>query len=374
MRVLVVPDSFTGTLSAPEAAIAIQTGWQRGAPNDEVTALAISDGGPGFISALLTSARYQAHEITVSDLLHREVKITLASTQLDKFTFFIESAQIVGSQLVETQSPRRPAEYTSYGIGEAIMFALSAGAARIVIGLGGTASIDGGAGLLAALGAQPAELLSRGGGALAGLNNLQLDELIPDIANVELIVAADVDVPLLGNRGAAFGFGAQKGASPELQAELEAALTNFSNLVPVRPDRKNAAVMMGAGAAGGIGYAILALGGSKVAGFEFAAAALELPAAIQNADLVITGEGKFDWQSMQGKAISQLAQLCLAAGKPLLVLAGQVDVGRREWSAIGIVGTYGCSDDGEIPTNPAAALSELAVRVSRTFSPTSWQN
>lgn len=374
MRVLVVPDSFTGTLSAPEAAIAIQTGWQRGAPNDEVTALAISDGGPGFISALLTSAKYQAHEITVSDLLHREVKITLASAQLDKFTFFIESAQIVGSQLVETQSPRHPADYTSYGIGEAIMFAVSAGAARIVIGLGGTASIDGGAGLLAALGAQPAELLSQGGGALAELNNLQLDELIPDIANVELIVAADVDVPLLGNRGAAFGFGAQKGANPELQAELEAALTNFSNLVPIRSDGKNAAVMMGAGAAGGIGYAILALGGSKVAGFDFAAAALELPAAIEGADLVITGEGKFDWQSMQGKAISQLAQLCLAAGKPLLVLAGQVDVGRREWSAIGIVGTYGCSDDGEIPTNPAAALSELAVRVSRTFSPNSWQN
>jgi glycerate kinase len=374
MRVLVIPDSFTGTLSAPEAAIAIQTGWQQGAPNDEVMALAISDGGPGFISALLTSAKYRSHEITVSDLLNREVKITLASAQLDKLTFFIESAQIVGSHLVAAESQRRPADYTSYGIGEAIKFALSAGAARIVIGLGGTASIDGGAGLLAALGAQPAELLSRGGGALAGLNNLKLDALTPAIANVELIVAADVDVPLLGSRGAAFGFGAQKGASAELQAELEVALTNFSNLIPIRPDGKNAALMMGAGAAGGIGYAILALGGSKVAGFDYVAAALDLPAAIEKADLVVTGEGKFDWQSLQGKAISQLAKLCLSTGKPLLVLAGQVDVGRREWSAVGIVGTYGCSDDGEIPTNPATTLSQLAVRVSRTFSPTSWQN
>ena len=144
--------------------------------------------------------------------------------------------------------------------------------------------------------------------------------------------------------------------------------------MPIRKDGKDAAVMLGAGAAGGIGYALLALGAKKVSGFDFVVEALNLTEEISKADLIVTGEGKFDWQSMQGKAISQLAQACLSAGKPLLVLAGQVDVGRREWSAIGVVGTYGCSSDGEIPSNPAKSLSELAARVSRTFSPISWQN
>lgn len=374
MKVLVLPDSFTGTLSAPAAAAAIKSGWQAGAPHDDVLALAISDGGPGFISALLTSDKYQSHQVSVTDLLGRPIEIEMASARLDKLTFFIESAQIVGTQLVLAEPVKQPGRYTSYGIGEAIKFALESKAQRIVIGLGGTASIDGGAGLLAALGVEPAQLLNCGGSALIALTQLDFSEVSNRLANVELVIAADVDVPLLGSRGAAMGFGAQKGASPQLQSELEIALTKFSSLVPARSDGKNAAVMMGAGAAGGIGFAILALGGSKVAGFSYVATALDLAAEIAAADLVITGEGKFDWQSMQGKAISQLAQLCLTQGKPLLVLAGQVDVGRREWSAIGIVGTYGCSADGDIPTNPTFALTELATRVSRTFSPTSWQN
>lgn len=374
MQVLVVPDSFTGTLTAREAADAISLGWLRGAPADLVTKLAISDGGPGFVEALLTSSRYRELSFSVTDLLGRKIEISAAVTSDPVVTCYLESAQIVGTNLITDKLQRTPEKYSSYGIGEAILAAKDAGAIRIVIGLGGTAVIDGGAGMLAALGATPKDALVAGGAALNQISELDISTAKANLAGIELIVAADVDVPLLGARGAALGFGAQKGASIEQQEILETALTHFSELMPKRADGKNAAMMLGAGAAGGIGFAALALGGAKVAGFDYVASALDLVNQVAAADLIITGEGKFDWQSMQGKAISQLAQICLNSGKPLVVLAGQVDVGRREWSAIGIVGTYGCSVDGEIPANPADSLSELAVRVARTFSPNSWQN
>ncbi|MGA1328778.1 MAG: glycerate kinase [Candidatus Nanopelagicales bacterium] len=373
MRVLIVPDSFTGTMSASAAATAISTGWQLSAPHDEITALAISDGGPGFVDAVLTNSAFSIATIEVLDLLGQTILINAAVSDDPVRTYFFESAQIVGSHLV-LSDVKKPDRYTSFGIGQAIKFAINDGAKKIVIGLGGTASIDAGAGMLAALGAEPADQLTSGGNGLKSLRNLNLTKPIELMEGVELIVAADVDVPLLGPRGAVQGFGAQKGATPEIKLELEAAIGNFRSLIPMRPDGKDPALMLGAGAAGGIGFAALAIGARKEAGFEFVATAMNLVEQIAAADLIITGEGKFDWQSMQGKAISQLAQLCLSAGKPLLVLAGQVDVGRREWSAIGVVGTYGCSVDGEIPANPAQALSDLATRVARTFSPTSWQN
>jgi glycerate 2-kinase len=374
MRVLVVPDSFTGTLTSAQAAAAICEGWQAAAPHDRLSALAISDGGPGFVDALLASSNFEPAGVSVTDLVGNQIEIKVAVSKSEPLTFYIESAQIVGSAIVSGESIRHPDKYTSFGIGEAILAAIKKGARRVVIGLGGTAVIDGGAGMLAALGGQPATKLKSGASKLSELNNIDLSVALENLANTELIIAADVDVPLLGQRGAAIGFGAQKGASVKLQTELEIALTHFSSLFPPRIDGKDASLMLGAGAAGGIGFAALAVNATKVAGFEFVADALSLKEEIAASDLVITGEGSFDWQSMQGKAISQLAQMCLSAGKPLLVLAGQVDVGRREWSAIGVVGAYACSADGELPAQPDLALTELAFRVGRTFSPTSWQN
>lgn len=373
MRVLVVPDSFTGTLSASEAAAAITSGWRDAAPHDELISLAMSDGGPGFVAAMLTSKNYQSETFQVTDLQGQLVSIDVAISSTNPKTVFIESAQIVGTQLVASNPVRSPGSYSSFGIGEAILWAIANHAQRIVIGLGGTALIDGGAGMLAALGAQPKSKLMQGGLALAQLTEINLSAPIANLAGVELVVAADVDVPLLGSRGAALGFGLQKGATAAQQAELEAALTNYSSMMPKRIDGKDAALMLGAGAAGGIGYAALALGGTKVPGFNYVAAAVELLEQVAVADLVITGEGSFDWQSMQGKAVSQLAAICATAGKPLLVLAGRVDVGRREWSAIGVVGAYGCAADGELPDQPYEALVSLANRVARTFSPVSWQ-
>ena len=373
MRVLVVPDSFTGTLSASEAAAAITSGWRDAAPHDELISLAMSDGGPGFVAAMLTSENYQSETFQVTDLQGQLVSIDVAISSTNPKTVFIESAQIVGTQLVASSPVRSPGSYSSFGIGEAILWAIANHAQRIVIGLGGTALIDGGAGMLAALGAQPKSKLMQGGLALTEVTEINLSAPIANLAGVELVVAADVDVPLLGSRGAALGFGLQKGATAAQQAELEAALTNYSSMMPKRIDGKDAALMLGAGAAGGIGYAALALGGTKVPGFNYVAAAVELLEQVAVADLVITGEGSFDWQSMQGKAVSQLAAICAAAGKPLLVLAGRVDVGRREWSAIGVVGAYGCSADGQLPDQPYEALVNLANRVARTFSPVSWQ-
>jgi glycerate kinase len=322
---------------------------------------------------MLTSENYQSKILKVTDLQGELISISVAVSSANPKTVFIESAQIVGTQLVAASSVRNPGSYSSFGIGEAILWAIENHAQRIVIGLGGTALIDGGAGMLAALGAEPRSKLAQGGLALAEITEINLSAPLANLTGVELVVAADVDVPLLGSRGAAFGFGLQKGATAEQQAELEAALTNYSSVMPKRIDGKDAALMLGAGAAGGIGYAAMALGATKVSGFHYIAAAMELIEQVAAADLVITGEGSFDWQSMQGKAVSQLAAICAAAGKPLLVLAGRVDVGRREWSAIGVVGAYGCSPDGELPEQPFEALASLANRVARTFSPVSWQ-
>jgi glycerate kinase len=253
-----------------------------------------------------------------------------------------------------------------------------------VLGLGGSGTNDAGAGLLAALGAQAVgvdgtdatELLASGGGALRRIGAVVLDPALDAVAGLELVAASDVDNPLLGLRGATNGFGPQKGADDAAVMELEGSLEAFARAVGRRSDGKDPAVALGAGAAGGLGFALLHLGAARVPGIATVLERVDLVGHIGRADLVVTGEGAFDWQSLRGKVVSGVADAALAQGRGCVVLAGRVDVGRREYLAVGVSGAYAVLDDlrdrGLPPqdafTDPAGRLADLAERAARTWS------
>jgi glycerate kinase len=362
MRILAAPDKFAGTLTATEAAEAIRDGWARTAPEDEVELVPLSDGGPGFLEVLHAGLGGELLAETVRGPLGKPTPAPLLRVG---DTAYIEVSQACGLHLVDPQ--RRDAlAASSYGVGELMAAAADAGVRRVVVGVGGTASTDGGAGLLAALGAGPAQLLARGGGALAALDRpVDLGAVRERLAGLELVAATDVDAPLLGHDGAAHGFGAQKGAGRDAREQLERGLRIWATLTD-----GGMAVRGGAGAGGGIGFALLLLGASRVPGAQLALDAVHLPERARGADLLITGEGAFDWQSLRGKVVAGVARSAQDAGRPTVVLAGRVEVGRRELAAAGIDAAYGIED---MPTSDrghtaSADLQALAARVARTWS------
>ena len=323
---------------------------------------------------------------TAADPLGREVPATLLLVDGDDGTptAYIESAQAAGLHLLEADE-RNPAITSTWGVGQLLDAALREGAQRIVVGLGGSGTNDGGAGMLACLGAGPAGALARGGLALADLpdNALSgLDYVRQRFSGIDLLVATDVDSPLLGFHGASAVFAPQKGATPEVAQALEGALGRFTEVVrrtvpegqdllsgqPRRLDREP-----GAGAAGGLGYGLLLLGGRRVSGVEEVLRAVGLPDVVRAADLVVTGEGCFDWQSLRGKVVAGVAHAALEAATPAIVIAGQTMVGRREAMTLGLSGTYAVAETpAQVEAaiaDPVGTLAARAARVAATWSP-----
>jgi glycerate 2-kinase len=332
----------------------------------------LSDGGPGFIDVLRTSLGGNVTPLVVTGPVGEPVPVEVL---LVNETAYVESAQSCGLHLVPIDAAtqrRDPTVTSSIGLGQTIDAAISLGARRIVIGIGGTGTNDAGAGVLAALGGEPAQVLSRGGLSLSRISNVDLDVVLRRVDGVDLVVATDVDVPLLGLRGASNGFGPQKGATEEQVMALEGALEHFAGRLGKRADGRDPAVALGAGAGGGIGFALLRIGGRRVAGMETVRQAIDLEARIAAADLVVTGEGTFDWSSLRGKAVSAVASMAMAHARPVIVVAGQVRVGRREFGAIGVESAYSLSDHaGSVEEALARAehhLSDLARRVAATWS------
>ena len=379
MRVLIAPDKFAGTLTAVEAASAIATGWRRTAPSDDLVEVPLADGGPGFVEVLHATLGGELVDVRVSGPLGEPVD---AEVLVVAGTAYVESAQACGLHLVP--EPRDPRATTTYGVGELLLAARDAGAQRVVVGLGGSGTNDAGAGLLAALGARAVDvdgadvtdLMRRGGGGLRRIAAVDLRPALVAVAGLELVVASDVDNPLLGLRGATNGFGPQKGADDATVMELEGSLESFARAVGRRADGKDPAVALGAGAAGGLGYAVLHLGAARVPGIATVLDTVDLAGHVGRADLVLTGEGAFDWQSLHGKVVSGVAEAALAQGRGCVVLAGRVDVGRREYLAVGVSGAYAVLDDlrdrglpaDEAFAHPAARLADLAERAARTWS------
>jgi len=370
MRVLVAPDGFGGSLSPAAAAAAIAAGWQRGAPHDEVVAGPLSDGGPGLLG-VLSSALEGAWllDLQVQDPLGRDID---AQILLVGGTAYVESALACGLHLLAADE-RDPIRTSSYGVGELILGALDAGAARVVVGLGGSATNDGGAGMLAALGWQPRDSVGRplapGGGALGKIAGLS-GAVDARLAQVGLVVATDVDSPLLGLRGASAVFGPQKGASRDDVQRLDVALTSWADALEAATGRQ-VRDQPGAGAAGGLGAALLALGGEVTSGIALVQDLVGLAELVRRCQLVVTGEGRLDATSLSGKVVSGVAAAAAAEGLPCLVLAGQVVLGRREAAAAGIEAAYAVVDTVGLEASlaePGRHLAALAERVAREWS------
>jgi glycerate kinase len=255
---------------------------------------------------------------------------------------------------------------SSRGLGELIRVAVEDGARRIVVGAGGTGTNDGGAGLLAALGATATGgVLDAGPEGLADLQAVDIEPARRLVAGVDLVLASDVDNPLLGLLGATKTFGPQKGLSEEELLVADGRLQHLAELV----DRK-AATLKGAGAGGGIGYALLLLGATREPGVDVVAEAVDLAGRLRGADLVITGEGAFDFSSRSGKVPYGVAQIAAERLVPCIALAGQVLVGSREMRALGVEAAYSMVDrvgEERAFAEPAASLAALAERVARTW-------
>ena len=355
MRVLVAPDKFAGTLTAVEAAEAIATGWARQAPDDELDHAPMSDGGPGFVHVLHAALGGSLEPVVVAGPFGDSVP---AEILLDGDAAYVESAQACGLELSGTD---RPEQASTYGVGELVLAARDAGARRVVVGLGGSGTTDGGAGLLAALGATADRPLDQGVGALAGITRIELPE-----AGVELVAASDVDNPLTGLFGAAKTFGPQKGLAEERLPAVDGVLEELAAAAGRR-----VALEKGAGSAGGLGYALLLLGATRAPGLELVASAVGLAARARAADLVITGEGAFDFSSRAGKVPYGVASVAAYALRPCVALAGQVLVGSREMRALGIESAYSLVEtvgEERAFSDPAGALADLAARVARTWS------
>lgn len=362
MRVVIAPDKFAGTLSAVEAAAAIAEGWSRRAPEATLVTVPMSDGGPGFVDVLHAALGGDLVAVTVPDPYGAPVPAALL---LVAGTAYVETAQAVGLHLTP-QPDRRPMRGSSRGVGVLIAAAIDAGAGTVVIGAGGTATNDGGAGLLAALGATAeGAVLDAGPEGLDGLGSVDLAAARARVAGTTLVLASDVDVPLLGLVGATKTFGPQKGLTEEELLVADGRLQTFAE----KTDRKLAAAK-GAGAAGGIGFALMLLGAERTPGVDVVAEAVDLAGALAGADLAITGEGAFDFSSRSGKVPYGVAQAATAALVPCIALAGQVLVGSREMRALGIEAAYSLVDrvgEERAFAAPGEALADLAERVARTW-------
>lgn len=369
MRVLVAPNAFAGTLGAREAGEAIAAGWRSRRPADVVTVVPVADGGPGTVSAL--AGLGEVRTAAVEDAFCRRVEATWLL--LPDGTAVIESALACGRHLGVD-----PLGATTAGVGELVCAALGEGVRRVVVGVGGTATTDGGAGMAAALGAWlldgSGHPVAPGGAALAGLDRVDLSDVDPRLAGAEVVVAADVDNVLCGPDGAARGFAAQKGATaPDVEA-LDMALARYAAVVERDvPGAEGVSERPHSGAGGGLGAGLMAFcGASAGPGAAYVLGLLKLSKRVALADVVVTGEGSFDWQSLRGKAPAAVARLAQANGVPCLVLAGQVEVGRREAGAAGVDATYAAADlagsVAEALAAPAEWLTELGGRVASEWS------
>jgi glycerate kinase len=377
MRILIAPDKFAGTLTAVEAADAIAEGWRATAPGDELDLAPLADGGPGFVDVIHAAQGGDLLGVTVRGPLGEP---TPAAVLRCEATVYVETAQACGLDLLPPDD-RDPEASTTWGVGELLAAAAGAGATRVVVGLGGSGTNDGGAGMLAALGAEPARDLARGALALGRLAAVDLAPARERMSGIELVAASDVDNPLLGLRGASKVFGAQKypgqKATDGQLLALDAALGRWAELTDpgvtgAGPGVRRLADAKGAGAAGGLGYGLFLLGAERVPGIETVLDLVGLAGRVAAADLVVTGEGCFDFQSLRGKVVSGVAAMAGRHARPAIVLAGQVRAGRREMSAVGVESAYSVAESAGSAQaaldHPAEQLARLAARVARTWS------
>ncbi|MDR0218090.1 MAG: glycerate kinase [Enterobacteriaceae bacterium] len=326
MKIVIAPDSFKENLSALQVAEAIEQGFRQVFPQADYIKIPMADGGEGTVESMVAVTGGKRIACTVTDPLGRPVEAFWGLLG-DGKTAIIEMAAASGLPLIPS-AQRNPLITTTYGTGELILSALDHGVQKLILGIGGSATNDGGAGMMQALGADlwdgDNRILPFGGAALMRLENLDLSKLDSRLKRLDIIVACDVSNPLCGESGASAVFGPQKGATPEMVKILDSALLHYGMKIKTATGR-NVIDVAGAGAAGGMGASLLGCLGAKLqSGVEIVIDALKLEEAIQGADLVITGEGRMDSQTIYGKTPVGVARIAKKFGIPTIALVGEM--------------------------------------------------
>lgn len=358
MRILIASDKFKGSATGPQVASALAEGILAVAPDVAIDAVPVADGGEGTVDAALAAG---FEEVTAT--------VTGPTGQPVQARFGVRGTQAIIEMAAASGLDQLPGGVkdalgaTSRGTGELIAAALDHGATSIVLGIGGSANTDGGAGMLQALGVSlrdaEGQELPGGGGALSRIAEADVSGLDPRLADVEIVLASDVDNPLLGERGAPAVFGPQKGASPDDVAALDAALARYSALLERQPGIRAATELPGAGGAGGVGYAALAaLGARREPGVEVVQRLTGLAEALVGADLVITGEGSLDDQSLGGKTPLGVAAASRAAGIGVIAVCGRSTLSAEAASAAGFERVYALA---ELEPDPARSMAEAVA-------------
>lgn len=361
MNVLLCPDSFKDALSAQDAAAAMARGVQRALPSADIQTCPLADGGEGSLDALIAATGAERRQLEVQDALGRPRQAAWGWLSAQR-TAFIELAEASGLQHLEADE-RNALHTSTFGVGELLLAALDQGAEKALLLLGGSATNDGGAGMLQALGArfldQNGEPLPPGGAALNQLASLELDGLDPRLAKLTLEAAVDVDNPLLGERGASAVFGPQKGASPEEVEQLDRALGHFADISAqaLGDDYRS---LPGAGAAGGMGFAAKAfLNATLKPGIEMIMQQADMATLLARADLVITGEGRLDGQSLAGKTPIGVSRAAKRLNKTVIVLAGSLGDGWQACFDEGVTAAFALADGPMTLTDALPRTAEL---------------
>ncbi|EPQ0971981.1 glycerate kinase [Citrobacter farmeri] len=331
MKIVIAPDSYKESLSALEVANAIEQGFREIWPDADYVKLPVADGGEGTVEAMVEATTGRIVEVDVTGPLGEPVTAFYGLSG-DARTAFIEMAAASGLEQVPV-TLRDPLKTTSWGTGELIRHALDVGVDHIIIGLGGSATNDGGAGMVQALGAKLLDAqqneIGKGGAALDALARIDISQLDPRLAACRIEVACDVTNPLTGKEGASAVFGPQKGATAETIDRLDTALAHYAQII-ARDLKADVLELAGGGAAGGMGAALYAFCGAQLRrGIEIVTDALQLDAYVADADLVITGEGRIDSQTIHGKVPVGVAKVAKRYNKPVIGIAGSLtaDVG-----------------------------------------------
>ena len=376
MKFVIAPDSFKESMTAKAAAVAIQAGLQKIYPDADYELVPMADGGEGTVQSLVDATEGEIITADVQNPLDETVS-AFYGVLGDQQTAVIEMSAASGIQFVTTET-KNPLITTTYGTGQLIKDALDRGMRRFIIGLGGSATNDGGAGMAEALGVrfldENRQQIARGGAALATLHEIDMSNLDPRVAESEFLLASDVTNPLVGETGASAVFGPQKGATPAIVAELDAALTNYAAVIKAQLG-VDLANTPGAGAAGGLGAGMLAFTQAKMqSGISLVVEATELVAKAANADVAFVGEGAIDFQTQYGKTPMGAAQAIKQASPNAKVigLAGYVGDGIDALYDLGIDAVFSIVPGAvDLPTamkTGEANLTRTAENIARLLN------
>ena len=374
MKIVIAPDSFKGSLTARQVGEAVAAGVRKALPDSEIVIKPMADGGEGTLQCLVDATDGKLLQATVQNPLGREISASFGVLG-DGVTCVIEMAAASGLYLIE-RDERNPLLTSTYGFGQLIRAGLDLGCRRFILGLGGSATNDGGAGMLQALGVglfdEQGNPLSFGGGELEKLARIDTSQKDPRLDDCQFIIACDVTNPFVGPNGASHVFGPQKGASPEVVLRLDANLRHFADLIE---EAVGIAIhdLPGTGAAGGVAGALLAfLGGHLQSGIEIVRETTQLADALDGADLVFTGEGQVDFQTAQGKTPCGVARLANQYGVPVVVLAGSVGPGIEALYKEGVTAVLGIANKPlsleESMAQAAELLEQTAEQVMRIYT------